>query len=62
MFIYINVFSIKALDDKAHNLRSLSDKYKKDAHKLNLQSTYARIVAIVVLIIIFFLVMKFYIF
>ncbi len=56
------MFLILALDDKAHNLRSLSDKYKKDAHKLNLQSTYARIGAIIVLIIIFLLVMKFYIF
>ncbi len=53
---------ILALDNKAQNLRTLSDKYKKNANKLNMQSTYARIGAIVALIIILLLVLKFYLF
>ncbi len=51
-----------ALSDRAQNLNELSDKYKKGTHKLNLQSTYAKIGAIIFLIIIFVLVVKFYVF
>ncbi len=40
----------------------MSDKYKKNAHTLNLQSTYATIGAIVILLVIILLVLKFYIF
>jgi vesicle transport protein SEC22 len=54
--------ALTALDDKAQNLRTLSDKYKKNSHKLNMQSTYARIGAILALIIICLLVLKFYLF
>ena len=57
---YLN--SYKALDDKAQHLRTMSDKYKKDSIKLNMQSTYARIGAIVVFIIIILLVLKIYLF
>lgn len=51
-----------ALDDKAQNLRYISDKYKKNAHTLNMQATYARIGAIIVLIIILLFVIKYYLF
>ena len=51
-----------ALDDKAQGLRTLSDKYKKNANKLNMQSTYDRIGAIVFIIIILLLVLKYYLF
>ena len=54
--------ALTALDDKAQNLRAMSDKYKKNANKLNMQSTYARIGGIVLLIIILLLVLKFYLF
>lgn len=54
--------ALTALDDKAQNLRYMSDKYKKNAHTLNMQSTYARIGAIVVLIIVLLLVFKYYLF
>lgn len=54
--------ALTALDDKAQNLRFASDKYKQNAHKLNMQSTYARIGAIVAFIIIVLLVLKFYLF
>jgi len=51
-----------ALDNKAQNLRSLSDKYRGNAQKLNMQSTYAKIFAIIVLIIIGLFVVKYYMF
>ena len=51
-----------ALDDKAQNLRSLSDKYKKNANKLNMQSTFARVGIIVLIIIIILFVLKYYLF
>lgn len=54
--------ALRSLDDKANNLRSLSDKYKSNATKLNLQSTYARIGAIVLFITVLLLVLYFYIF
>lgn len=54
--------ALKSLDDKAGNLRSLSDKYKSNANKLNMQSTYARIGAIVIFFIILVLVLYLYIF
>ena len=54
--------ALSALDDKASNLASLSQKYKKDAHFLNLKSSYAKIAAIVVIIVICLLFIKFWIF
>ncbi|CAF0881793.1 unnamed protein product [Brachionus calyciflorus] len=54
--------ALTSLDDKAANLRLLSDKYKKNAHNLNKQSTMARIGAVIVVIIIFFLVLYYYLF
>lgn len=54
--------ALTSLDNKASNLSSISKKYKSNADKLNRQSTYARIGAIVVLIIILLLVLKFYLF
>jgi len=37
--------AISVLDNKASNLSVLSQKYKKDAHYLNLRSTYAKVAA-----------------
>jgi len=54
--------ALTALDDKAQNLRSVSDKYRKNAHKLNMQSTYARIGVICTLVVVMLLVLKFYLF
>lgn len=54
--------ALKSLDDKAQNLRLNSEKYRKNAHNLNLKSTYAKIGAAVLLVVIFLLFMKFYIF
>ena len=54
--------ALQSLSDKAQNLNALSDKYKKGAHNLNLQSTYAKIGGIIFLIILFLLIVKFYVF
>ena len=50
------------LDDKASNLASLSHKYRKDAHYLNLKSSYAKIAAVVIIIIILLLFLRYLIF
>ena len=52
------IFSV--LDDKASNLSSLSQKYKKDAHTLNLRSSYAKIGAVVVIMVIFLLYLRYW--
>ena len=65
LFFYDSIQMIvvsSALDDKAQNLRSLSDKYKKNANKLNMQSTFARVGIIVLIIIIILFVLKYYLF
>lgn len=54
--------ALSALDDKASNLATLSQKYKKDAHVLNLKSSYAKIAAIIVIIVLFLLFLRYYIF
>jgi hypothetical protein len=51
-----------ALNDRAMNLNALSDKYKKNTHKLNLQATYAKIGAVVIFLVLFLLVIKYYVF
>ena len=53
---------VAALDDKASMLATQSAKYKKDAHYLNLSSSYAKIAAIIVIIIVFLLFMRYWIF
>lgn len=50
------------LDDKASNLAAMSQKYKKDAHYLNLKSSYAKIAAIIVIVIIFLLFVRYWVF
>ncbi|KAK3087096.1 hypothetical protein FSP39_001603 [Pinctada imbricata] len=51
--------SLSTLDNKASNLSSLSQKYKKDATYLNLRSSYAKIAAIVIVIIVFLLFVRY---
>nr|CAG4641322.1 EOG090X0HBC [Eulimnadia texana] len=46
---------LSELDNKAQNLSMLSQKYKKDARYLNLQSTYAKVGAAVVILLVFVL-------
>jgi len=54
--------ALSALDDKASNLATLSQKYKKDAHYLNVRSSYFKIAAIVVVIIVFLLLIRYWLF
>jgi len=54
--------ALSALDDKASNLATLSQKYKKDAHYLNLKSSYAKIGAVLVIIVIFLLFLRYWVF
>jgi vesicle transport protein SEC22 len=54
--------ALSALDDKASNLATLSQKYKKDAHYLNLRSSYAKIAGIVVVIVVFLLLIRYWLF
>lgn len=53
--------SLSVLDTKASNLSTLSSKYKKDAKYLNLRSTYAKIAAIVIVIVVFLLFIRYWI-
>ncbi|KAJ8300916.1 hypothetical protein KUTeg_022435 [Tegillarca granosa] len=48
------------LDNKASNLQSMSQKYKKDAKYLNLRSSYAKIAAILIVIIVFLLFIRYW--
>jgi len=48
------------LGDKASNLASLSQKYKQDAHYLNLRSSYAKIGAVVILFVILFIYIRYW--
>jgi len=50
------------LDDKARDLSMQSRKYKQDAKYLNLRSTYAKIGAICVVIVLFLLFLRYFIF
>ncbi|ELU03416.1 hypothetical protein CAPTEDRAFT_92845 [Capitella teleta] len=54
--------ALSALDDKASNLATMSQKYKKDAHFLNLKSSYAKIAAIIVIVLIFLLFVRYWVF
>jgi len=51
--------ALSTLDDKAQGLSVLSQKYKKDAKFLNLKSTYAKIAAVLIVILVFFLFLRF---
>lgn len=53
--------ALSALDDKA-NLATLSQKYKKDAHYLNLKSSYFKIAAIVVVFVVILLFIRYWFF
>ncbi|VDI11805.1 vesicle transport protein SEC22, partial [Mytilus galloprovincialis] len=52
--------TLSALDMKASNLSSVSQKYKKDSAYLNLRSSYAKIAAIIIVVIVFLLFIKFW--
>lgn len=54
--------ALSALDDKASNLAMLSQKYKKDAHFLNLKSSYTKIAAIIIIIVLFLLFIRYWVF
>lgn len=47
--------ALSDLDSKASNLSILSEKYKKDAHYLNLSSTYTKLAAAAVVVFVIFL-------
>ncbi|XP_013787129.1 vesicle-trafficking protein SEC22b-like [Limulus polyphemus] len=47
--------TLSDLDTKSSNLAVLSQKYKKDAHYLNLRSTYAKVAAAAVIVFVFFI-------
>ncbi|XP_025111643.1 vesicle-trafficking protein SEC22b-like [Pomacea canaliculata] len=53
--------ALSVLDTKASNLSTLSQKYKKDAKYLNLRSSYAKIGAVVVVVIVFLLFIRYWI-
>ncbi|KAK2155190.1 hypothetical protein LSH36_246g01041 [Paralvinella palmiformis] len=53
--------ALSALDDKASHLASMSQKYKKDAHYLNVKSTYVKIAAIIVIIVLILLFVRYWI-
>ncbi|CAK8673839.1 unnamed protein product [Clavelina lepadiformis] len=52
--------ALSDLDDKASNLASISKKYKQDAHYLNLRSSYAKIAAVVILLVVFIIYIRYW--
>ncbi|XP_064616081.1 vesicle-trafficking protein SEC22b-like [Liolophura sinensis] len=52
--------AISALDTKASNLSSLSQKYRKDAKYLNLRSSYAKVAAVIIVVVIVLLFLRFW--
>lgn len=52
--------TLSELDNKASNLQSMSQKYKKDAKYLNLRSSYAKIAAVLIVIIVFLLFIRYW--
>ncbi|KAK0050819.1 vesicle-trafficking protein SEC22b-like [Biomphalaria glabrata] len=52
--------ALSVLDTKASNLSSQSLKYKKDARYLNLRSSYLKIAAIVITVILFLLFLRYW--
>ncbi len=60
--VYLCISCLAALDDKASSLATMSQKYKKDAHYLNLRSSFAKISAVVIIIVVIFLFLWYWIF
>ncbi|XP_043941669.1 vesicle-trafficking protein SEC22b-like [Protopterus annectens] len=52
--------ALSALDSKASNLSSLSKKYRQDAKYLNMRSTYAKVAAVAVFIIMLIVYVRFW--
>ncbi|XP_078493875.1 vesicle-trafficking protein SEC22b [Ciona intestinalis] len=52
--------ALSDLGDKASNLATMSKKYKQDAHYLNLRSSYAKIAAVVILLLIFIIYIRYW--
>lgn len=53
--------ALSVLDTKANNLSTLSQKYKKDAKYLNLRSSYVKIGAIIIVVVVLFLFIRYWI-
>ena len=53
---------VTVLDDKAGNLRYQSEKYKKDAKYLNLRTTYAKYAAVAIVLMIFLIYVRYWLF
>lgn len=52
--------ALSELGNKASDLASISTKYKKDAHMLNLRSSYAKMGALVLIVIIFCIYLRYW--
>jgi vesicle transport protein SEC22 len=53
--------ALSVLDTKASNLSTQSQKYRKDAKYLNLRSSYAKIAAVIVVVILFLLFIRYWV-
>ncbi|XP_069121177.1 vesicle-trafficking protein SEC22b-like [Argopecten irradians] len=51
---------LSELDFKASNLSDMSKTYRKDAHNLNLRSSYAKIGAVLIIVIVFLLFLRYW--
>ncbi|XP_059179700.1 vesicle-trafficking protein SEC22b-like [Physella acuta] len=53
--------ALSVLDTKASNLSTQSQKYKKDARYLNLRSSYLKVAAVIILVVLFLLFIRYWI-
>jgi len=53
---------VLALDDKARDLSVMSQKYRKDARYLNLHSSYVKIGAIIIIVVLLLLFLRYLVF
>ncbi|XP_060066064.1 vesicle-trafficking protein SEC22b-like [Ylistrum balloti] len=51
---------LSELDSKASSLSDMSKTYRKDAHNLNLRSSYAKIGAVLIIVIVFLLFLRYW--
>ncbi|OWF52612.1 vesicle-trafficking protein SEC22b-like [Mizuhopecten yessoensis] len=51
---------LSELDSKASDLSDMSKTYRKDAHNLNLRSSYAKIGAVLIIVIVFLLFLRYW--
>lgn len=57
-----HILPIAELDNKAQNLSTLSKKYSHDAKYLNLRSRNAKIAAVVTVIVLFLIFLRYWVF